>query len=89
MYWVEISGDKITGKGNSEFKTKGQVEIAEEIYNLLTTVPATYTIKDNKIISVSPIKVINSDVIKKTETIEEKIVKLENRISELERTQSR
>ena len=88
MYWVEIKNDKITGKGQGKYKTDEQIEISEEIYNQLTTLPADCVIKENKILSVSPIETLSNDivVIEKTETIEERVNKLEQRIATLEAT---
>ena len=55
MYWIEIKGNKITGKGQSPKICDGQIEISEVIYNQLTRLPADFeTDGEGDIISVTP-----------------------------------
>jgi len=54
-YWVEIQGDKITGKGNSPGICEGQTEVTEAIYSQLTRLPADYDMdEEGNIVSVTP-----------------------------------
>ena len=85
MYWIEINGDKITGKGQSEFKTDEQVEVSEEIYNQLTNLPASYIMAKGRIASVTP--ELKKDIVAeltKEEILQQEIIDLKNRVFKLE-----
>lgn len=55
MFYIEITNNKITCKGQGEYKTESQVEVTEEIYNALTNLPAEYVEEDGEIIGVTPL----------------------------------
>jgi hypothetical protein len=83
MYWVEISGNKITGKGQSPTITEEQIEISENIYNQLTRLPADYvTDGEGNIISVTPAPEPEPEPqTPKTPTVEERISALEDALT--------
>ncbi len=62
MFYVEITDNKITCKGQGGFKTESQVEVTEEIYNDLTSLPAEYTEADGEIVSVEPLPLLEPDL---------------------------
>lgn len=77
MYWVEISENKITGKGQSPTITEEQIEISEIIYTQLTRLPADYvTDGEGNIISVTPAPEPEPEP--QTPTAEERISALED-----------
>jgi len=55
IYFVEIQNGKIVSKGYGSAKTKEQIEVAKEIYDQLTRLPADFTMdEEGNIISVTP-----------------------------------
>ena len=85
MYWIEINGDKITGKGQSQYKTNEQVEVSEEIYSQLTNLPASYIMSKGQITSVTP--ELKKDIVAeltKEEILQQEIIDLKNRVFTLE-----
>lgn len=80
MYWVEISGNKITGKGQSPTITEEQIEISENIYTQLTRLPADYVMDgEGNIISVTPAPEPEPEP--QTPTVEERISALEDALT--------
>lgn len=60
MFYVEIKNNKISCKGQGEFKTEEQIEVSEEIYNALTNLPSDYVEVGGEIISVTPIPLVEA-----------------------------
>ena len=90
MYWIEINGDKITGKVESKFKTDEQIEVSEEIYSQLTNLPASYIMSKGQITSVTPeLKKETTPEPTKEELLLQEITDLKNRVSKLESTKAK
>lgn len=54
MFYVETSENKITAKGEGQYKTEEQMEVSKDIYVALVNLPADYVMKDGEIVSVIP-----------------------------------
>jgi len=62
MFYVEITGDLITAKGEGPFKTDEQIGVSEAIYDALTNLPANYVEDSGEIVSVEPLPIPESDL---------------------------
>lgn len=84
MYFVEITGDKITAKGEGSFKTEEQMQVSGDIYAALTSLPAEYVMDAGEIISVLPLSNVTPPEQEPEEkSLEERIVELEQVVADL------
>lgn len=80
IYFIEITDGLITCKGEGDFRTDTQIEVTEDIYKALTSLPATYTEEKSNIVCVRPLH-IQSIVPEQELTLEEYLVDLDFRFS--------
>ena len=81
MFYVEISDNLITGKGEGDFKTNEQIEVSTDIYDALTNLPANYVEEGGEIVSVEPFPLPPPKPIPKSDT--ERIEELEQLVADL------
>lgn len=85
MFYVEITENLITAKGEGEYKTDEQIEISESIYNELTSLPAEFTELDGQIINVSPLPLPEPEPLPPSEidVLQDKLNELEQLLADL------
>ena len=83
MFFVDITGDKITCKMSTNVEQPGMIAVSEDIYNQLTYLPASYTLDENSnIATVTPAE--PPAVEPEPPSAEEYLIDLDYRLSLLE-----
>ena len=54
MYYIEIKNDIAYAKGEGQFKTGQQIEISKELFDKITSLPASVTMEQGEIVDITP-----------------------------------